>query len=92
MRLGPFLPNVPELCFPCGSHISLNPTHFMDVDALNVRAILMSSDVSEEERIRALAQILESIDSGFAFPQLVTDSLIAVLAFPLPSYRLVWYR
>ena len=64
----------------------------MDVDALNVRAILMSSDVSEEERIRALAQILESIDSGFAFPQLVTDSLIAVFPFPLPSSRLVWYR
>lgn len=64
----------------------------MDVDALNVRAILMSSDVSEEERIRALAQILESIDSGFAFPQLVTDSLIAVFTFLLRTYRLVWYR
>lgn len=50
----------------------------MDVDALNVRAIMMSSDVSEEEKILALAQILESIDSGHAFPQLVTDALIAV--------------
>ncbi len=50
----------------------------MDVDAINVRAIMMSSDVSEEEKILALAQILESIDSGHAFPQLVTDSLIAV--------------
>ena len=49
------------------------------MDAINVRAIMMSSDVSEEEKILALAQVLESIDSGHPFPQLVTDSLIAVL-------------
>ena len=51
----------------------------MDVDALNVRAILMSTETTEEDKIIALAQILECIDSGHPFPQLITDALIAVI-------------
>ena len=68
--------NDPNVFF---SHNSSNLVSGMDVDAINVRAIMMSSEVSEEEKILALAQVLESIDSGHPFPQLVTDSLIAVL-------------
>lgn len=51
----------------------------MEINALNVRAFLMNQDSQEDEKILALAQILESIDLIEAFPQLATDALIAVI-------------
>ena len=51
----------------------------MDIDALNVRAYLKNQDEPEDKKILALVQILESIDLGEAFPQLVTDALITVI-------------
>ena len=50
----------------------------MNVDALNIKDVLMSPDCSEEDKITVLVQILECIYSGSAFPQLITDTLIAV--------------
>ena len=61
----------------------------MDVDALNVRAILMSTETTEEDKIIALAQILECIDAGHPFPQLITDALIAVFVYDEQSNRIV---
>lgn len=48
----------------------------MSVDALYVRAYLMDSDVGEEDKITALVTVLQSMDSGKAFPQLLLDALI----------------
>ena len=48
----------------------------MSVDALYVRAYLMDSDVGEEDKITALVTVLQSMDSGQAFPQLLLDALI----------------
>ncbi len=50
----------------------------MSVDALYVRAYMMDSDTSEEDKITALVQVLQSIDTGKAFPQLLIDALISV--------------
>lgn len=50
----------------------------MNVDALNIKDIMVSTECSEEDKITALVQILESMDTGAAFPQLITDTLIAV--------------
>ena len=50
----------------------------MSVDALYVRAYMMDSDTSEEEKITALVQVLQSIDTVNAFPQLLIDALISV--------------
>lgn len=50
----------------------------MSVDALYVRAYMMDSDTSEEDKITALVQVLQSIDTGKAFPQLLIDTLISV--------------
>ena len=50
----------------------------MSVDALYVRAYMMDSDTSEEDKITALVQVLQSIDTGKAFPQLLIDALSSV--------------
>ena len=62
----------------------------MEINALNVRAFLMDQDSQEDETILALAQMLESIDLIEAFPQLVTDALIAVVLIGV-TLRVVWY-
>lgn len=62
----------------------------MEINALNVRAFLMDQDSQEDEKILALAQMLESIDLIEAFPQLVTDALIAVNLVGV-TLRVVWY-
>lgn len=62
----------------------------MEINALNVRAFLMDQDSQEDEKILALAQMLESIDLIEAFPQLVTDALIAVVLIGV-TLRVVWY-
>ena len=62
----------------------------MEINALNVRAFLMDQDSQEDEKILALAQMLESIDLIEAFPQLVTDALIAVVLVGV-TLRVVWY-
>lgn len=62
----------------------------MEINALNVRAFLMDQDSQEDEKILALAQMLESIDLIEAFPQLATDALIAVVLSGVTS-RVVWY-
>ena len=51
----------------------------MDVDALNIKDVLMAAECSEEDKITVLVQILECMDTGDSFPQLITDALIAVL-------------
>ena len=53
----------------------------MEVSALDVRAALMDSDYSEEDKITALIGLIECIDEGHPFPQLVTDALISVNLF-----------
>lgn len=62
----------------------------MEINALNVRAFLMDQDSQEDEKILALAQMLESIDLIEAFPQLATDALIAVVFIGV-ILRVVWY-
>ena len=62
----------------------------MEINALNVRAFLMDQDSQEDEKILALAQMLESIVLIEAFPQLVKDALIAVVLIGV-TLRVVWY-
>ena len=50
----------------------------------------MDQDSQEDEKILALAQMLESIDLIEAFPQLVTDAQIAVVLIGV-ALRVVWY-
>lgn len=52
----------------------------MNVDVLNIKDVLLSPDCTEEDKITVLVQILECMDSGKTFPQLITDTLIAVSA------------
>ena len=53
----------------------------MEVSVLDVRAALMDNDASEENKIKALIGLIECIDEGHPFPQLVTDALISVNLF-----------
>ena len=53
----------------------------MNVEELNIKDVLMSTETSEEDKITVLVQILESMDMGVAFPQLITDVLISVSRF-----------
>lgn len=71
------LPNY--ICLDLLIFVESNPK--MDVDALNIKDVLMSTETSEEDKITVLVQILECMDEGVAFPQLITDTLIAVSGF-----------
>lgn len=59
----------------------------MNVDVLNIKDVLLSSECTEEDKITVLVQILECMDSGKTFPQLITDTLIAVSALLLFSHK-----